>query len=176
MRMSSAPPDRWYAGKEYDTDVANAKSILANLSRYYPMAVEGGYEIAGFVWWQGERDRHDAGHAEAYESNLVQFIESIRASFDAPRAKFVMATVGFDGYNMTGNTRKIFDAQMAVSDGGGPEGEYPQFRGNADIHASYRGGGYHYGNDADTYMEVGNAMGLAMAKLLFARNSSSLRG
>ena len=43
-------PIGWYAGLQYDGDIANAKSVLAELDKYYPGA--SSYEVAGFFWWQ----------------------------------------------------------------------------------------------------------------------------
>ena len=43
-------PASWYAGLQYDVDIANAKSVLAELDKYYPDA--SSYEVAGFFWWQ----------------------------------------------------------------------------------------------------------------------------
>ena len=49
-------PIKWYAGKQYDDDIGNAKKILANIGEYYSGASE--YKIAGFVWWQGHKDQN----------------------------------------------------------------------------------------------------------------------
>ena len=43
-------PIGWYAGLQYDGDIGNAKSVLAELDKYYPGA--SSYEVAGFFWWQ----------------------------------------------------------------------------------------------------------------------------
>ena len=43
-------PIAWYAGLQYDADIANAKSVLAELDKYYPDATS--FEVAGFFWWQ----------------------------------------------------------------------------------------------------------------------------
>ena len=82
----------WYAGKQYDDDTANAKKVLAELDKYYPGAK--GHEIAGFFFWQGDKDRYNAAHAGRYELNLVRFIKQLRKDFNAPNAKFVLATLG----------------------------------------------------------------------------------
>ena len=82
----------WYAGKEYDTDVEDAKTVLSDLGKYYPGAKK--YEIAGFFFWQGEKDCGSASDAERYEINLVRFIKQLRKDFNAPSAKFVLATLG----------------------------------------------------------------------------------
>ncbi len=49
-------PINWYAGKQYDDDIGNAKKVLENIGEYYPGAKS--YEIAGFVWWQGHKDQN----------------------------------------------------------------------------------------------------------------------
>lgn len=46
----------WYAGKQYDDDIANAKTVLADLNKYDPGAK--GYEVGGFFFWQGDKDRY----------------------------------------------------------------------------------------------------------------------
>ena len=44
-----------YAGMQYDGHVARAKQVLEKLGDHYPGAKR--YEVAGFFWWQGDRDR-----------------------------------------------------------------------------------------------------------------------
>ena len=54
-----APPKHtWHAGLQYLGGVARAKGVLKNLGKYYPDATE--YEVAGFLWWQGDKDRYNA--------------------------------------------------------------------------------------------------------------------
>jgi hypothetical protein len=76
---------RWYAGMQYDGDVARAKKVLAELDKYYPGATE--YEVAGFCWWQGDRDSRSAALSSRYEQNLVHLIKQLRKDFNAPNAK-----------------------------------------------------------------------------------------
>jgi Carbohydrate esterase, sialic acid-specific acetylesterase len=159
-------PIDWYAGKQYDDDIANAKKVLAELDKYYPGA--NGYEVAGFFFWQGEKDGGNAGHANKYEENLVRFIKQLRKDFEAPNAKFVLATLGEATKGSGGNGGKILDAQLAVD---GTTGKYPEFKGNvATVYAnplSLGGSGNsHYNGNAETYMNVGEAMGKAMTELL----------
>lgn len=156
----------WYAGKQYDTDVASAKKVLANLSKYYPGAKQ--YEVAGFVFWQGDKDRYKTAHASRYEQNLVRLIQSLRKDFDAPQAKFVCATLGQTKKGASGNEGLILDAQLAV-DGG--SGKYKDFKGNVATvysHPLSQGGASngHYGGNAETYMNIGEALGQAMVELL----------
>jgi len=53
-RSKGKEVEPWYAGLQYDADVANAKKILADLATYYPGSKN--YEVAGFLWWQGDKD------------------------------------------------------------------------------------------------------------------------
>lgn len=163
-------PGGWYAGKQYDDDIANAKQVLANLGDYYPGATE--YAVAGFAWWQGHKDQN-AAHAMRYEQNLVNLIKALRKDFDAPDAKFVLATIAFGGESLSGHGLTIAEAQLAVD---GSTGKHPEFAGNVktidarpywrDKDVSPSGAGYHYNHNAETFMDVGNALGQAMAELL----------
>ena len=125
-----------------------------------------------FVFWQGHKDQNPA-HASRYEQNLVRFIKMLRKDFAAPNAKFVLATIAFDGDELKDHGLTVANAQLAVS---GETGKYPEFKDNVrtidarpfwrDKSVSPGGQGYHYNHNAETYMEVGNALGWAMADLL----------
>ena len=161
------PPTKgWYAGTQYDADVAAAKRVLKQLDKYYPGAKK--YEVAGFFFWQGDKDRYRSCWAERYETNLVQLIKALREEFDAPNAKFVCATLGQTAKGAAGNDGLILNAQLAVD---GESGKYPEFKGNvATVYSNpiSMGGASngHYGGNAETYMNVGEAMGKAMAEML----------
>ncbi len=158
----------WYAGKQYDDDIANAKTVLSELDKYYPGATK--HEIAGFFFWQGDKDRYDAGLASHYEQNLVQLIRQLRNDFNAPKAKFVVATLGQTkkGDTSNANEAKILEAQLAVD---GKTGKYPDFKGNvASVYSNPLSlGGASNGHDngnAETYMNIGEGMGRAMVELM----------
>ena len=154
---------QWYAGKQYDDDLEGAKQILADLQTYYPGAKS--YEIAGFFFWQGEKDNGNGAHQEFYERNLVAYIKALRKDFNAPNAKFVLATLG-ESKKDSGN--KVMEGHFAVD---GKEGKHPEFKGNVSTVYSNPlsmggSGNGHYGGNAETYMNVGEAMGAAMVELL----------
>ena len=162
----------WYAGRQYDADTSHAREVLKNLEKYYPGYAGQGYEVAGFVFWQGHKDQN-AAHAGRYEQNLVHFIKTLRKDFDAPHAKFVLATIAFGGEDLQGQGLTVCNAQLTVD---GDKGKYPEFKGNVkaidarpfwrDKSVSPSGQGHHYNHNAETYMEVGNALGWAMVELL----------
>ncbi len=131
-----------------------------------------GYQVAGFVWWQGHKDQNPA-HASVYEKNLVRLIKALREEFKAPDAPFVLATIAFEGWKLSGPGLQVANAQLAVS---GEKGKYPEFKGNVktveardfwrDASVSPSKQGYHYNHNAETYMLVGEALGRAMVELL----------
>jgi len=162
-------PIDWYAGLQYDGDVARAKDVLKELDKYYPGGK--GYEVAGFFWWQGDRDSRSAALSERYEKNLVNLIKELRKEFDAPKAKFVTASLGQTEKGSSDGGGKILEAMLAVD---GESGNYPEFKGNVAAvytHPLSKGSssGSHYGGNAETYMNIGEAMGEAMVKLLQAK-------
>lgn len=159
-------PIDWYAGKQWDFDIGDAKKALDYPEKHYPGAK--GYEVAGFFFWQGERDAGNAGHAAHYEKNLVHFIKTLRTEFNSPNAKFVLGTLGEAVKGSSGPSGLVLEAHLAVD---GTNGRYPEFQGNvATIYtnpmAQGGSGNGHYGGKAEVYMDVGEAMGQAMVELL----------
>jgi hypothetical protein len=155
--------------------IVNAVDVLDNFASEYPAWASQGFEIAGFVWWQGDKDRYDLGHAGRYEQNLVKLITSLRGYYTnrypdrvVNNAPFVLATLGQTPLNSTDPAeRAILDAQLAVD---GDFGRYTQFADNVKTvysHPLSQGGASnsHYNGHAQTYLLVGDALGRAMVEL-----------
>ncbi|MCU0797467.1 MAG: sialate O-acetylesterase [Akkermansiaceae bacterium] len=162
------PAGEWYAGKQYDDDVANAKKVLEDLETYYPGAKE--FEVAGFFWWQGDKDMRNPAHFHTYENHLRELIRCLRKDFDAPGAPFVTASLGQTKEGDKSGHGVILDAMKAVA-----ESDDPDFKGSVGFvytHPLSKGGSSssHYNGHAETYMNVGLAMGEAMARLLGAES------
>ncbi len=166
-------PIAWYAGKQYDDCFNSALKVLNNFDDEFPHWKGRGYEIVGFAWWQGDKDRYNMAHAIRYEQNLVHLINTLRNQFDAPNAMFVCATLGQTEKDSTNVAETlILNAQLAVD---GEAGKHPEFKGNVATvysHPLSQGGASnsHYNGNAQTYMDVGIAMGEAMVQLLNANS------
>jgi len=164
-------PNEWYAGKQYDDYTAAIHAVLDNFGERYPEFKDQGYEVAGFVWWQGHKDGPNAGHNARYETNLVNLIKAWRKEFNAPNAKWAIATVGFHGADMPEHYVKIAEAQLAVAD---PK-RHPELAGTVktidtrpfwrEPNISPKDQDYHYNHNAETYMLCGDALGRAMVEL-----------
>ena len=159
-------PIGWSAGLQYKGDVARAKAVLKDLGKHYPAATK--FEVKGILWWQGDKDRYNAGHAEKYGENLVRLVAALRKEFDAPDAKFVCATLGqTDKVTAKGNEMSILKGMMSLSNAT----KNPALKGSVATvytHPLSMGSSSnaHYGGNAKTYMNVGLAMGEAMVELL----------
>lgn len=171
--------EKWHAGSAYNQEISNIKKVLGSIQNYYPGA--SSYEIAGVVFWHGDSDRRDPAYASMYRSNLRNFISNVRRDLDAPHAKFAVATLGQGGTTMSGDSLEILNAQESVGK------FFPNFEvATMDIRKSWKTSylpGFHgdesmrdvahYGRNAETVMEVGNALGLGMARLLQSKHGKT---
>jgi len=168
-------PDSKWESLEYKLMVEGVRKTLDNIKDVVPGYQGQGYEIAGFVWWQGHKDSFTEELIVEYEENLVNLINDVRKEFNTPKMPAVVATVGFGGHNMQDKFLRILEAQMAVGD---PK-KHPEFAGTVasvdtrdfwrEVDESPTSQDYHYNRNAETYVLVGDALGRAMVKLLGAK-------
>jgi alpha-galactosidase len=163
-------PENKYENLEYRLMLKGVRQTLDKIDEVVPGYQGQGYELAGFLWFQGHKD---GGSSKAdYEENLVNLINDVRKDLDAPNLPAVVATVGFHGYRlMTGNWKGVWEAQMAVGD---PQ-QHPEFAGNVasvdtrdfwrEVGESPQNQDYHYNRNPETYLLIGDAMGRAMVRL-----------
>lgn len=163
-------PDNKYESLEYELMVEGVRETLDKIDQYVPGYAGQGYEIAGFGWFQGHKDRDST--KDEYEKNLVNLINDLRREFNVPKMPAVVATVGFHGYRLLdGPWRCVWEAQMAVGD----PAQHPEFAGTVasvdtrdfwrELEESPRNQDYHYHRHPETYLLVGAAMGRAMVRL-----------
>jgi alpha-galactosidase len=164
------PESKW-EGLEYRLMIEGVHKTLKNIDKVVPGYNDQGYEISGFVWWQGHKDGGAGVKQAEYEKHMVNMINDLRKEFKTPKMPAVIATVGFGGYNLSEKDTETFNAQMAVGD---PK-LHPEFAGHVktvDTRGFWResdesptGTGYHYNHNAETYMLTGDALGRAMVEL-----------
>jgi alpha-galactosidase len=162
--------DPW-EGLEYRLMVKGVRETLEKIDKVLPGYKGQGYEIAGFCWFQGHKDK-DAPKEE-YEKHLINLINDLRKEFNVPKMPAVVATVGFNGYRLgDGPWKGVWAAQMAVGDAK----QHPELAGTVasvdtrdfwrEVEESPRAQDYHYNRNAETYLLVGEAMGREMVRLL----------
>ena len=94
-------------GRYYRLMIDHVKKVLADLKRIVPdYDPKAGYEIAGFVWFQGWNDMVDSGtypdrrkpggYAK-YSEWMADFIRDVRKDLNAPKMPFVIGVMGVGG-------------------------------------------------------------------------------
>ena len=94
-------------GMYYRFMLDHIRMVLGDIKRVYPgYDARSGYELAGFVWFQGWNDMVDAGtypargqvgSYDAYSRNLAHFIRDVRRELKAPKLPFVIGVMGAGG-------------------------------------------------------------------------------
>jgi hypothetical protein len=91
------------------TTLKDAESIRKVVPGY---GAEQGYELAGFVWFQGWNDMCNRHHIEQYTKNMIHFISDVRRELDTPNMTFIVGILGV--YGTDSDSRK-FDKGLPVT-------------------------------------------------------------
>lgn len=104
-------------GQYYRMMMAHAKSVLVDIKKVYPgYDPAQGYELEGFLWFQGESDFGDQetypnpgepGGFGEYTRLLGCLIRDVRKELKAPEMKAVIGVLGFNGELETERYRQI---------------------------------------------------------------------
>lgn len=94
-------------GVYYREMIAHTKKVLGDIKRVVPEYDEKrGYELAGFVWFQGFNDyvgfweypnQNKPGGYDAYADLLAHLIRDVRKDLSAPKLPVVIGVMGIDG-------------------------------------------------------------------------------
>jgi hypothetical protein len=122
-------------GVYYRLMVEHVRKVLADIKRVVPdYDPKQGYELAGFVWFQGFNDlvstwTYDKGNQpggyDLYGQLLAQFIRDVRTDLSAPKMPFVIGVMGIGGVKedeKPGSQKYFRQAQAAPA-------SLPEFKG-----------------------------------------------
>ncbi len=94
-------------GVYYRLMIEHVKSVTADIKQVIPdYDATQGYELAGFVWFQGWNDMVDTGTYpnrdkpggyDAYSDAMANFIRDVRKDLNAPKLPFVIGVLGVGG-------------------------------------------------------------------------------
>ena len=129
-------------GVSYRLMVEHVKKVLGDIKRVVPdFDAAQGYELVGFVWFQGWNDlvdtgtypnRDKPGGYDAYTTAMAHFIRDVRKDLNAPKLPFVIGVLGVGGptaefgpeQQRSKSTQDNFRAAMAAP------AQMPEFKGN----------------------------------------------
>jgi alpha-galactosidase len=174
-------------GQAYRDMITHVRDVLGNLKEHFPEYDESrGFELAGFVWFQGWNDMVDGSQRAVkyadYTERLGQLIRDVRRDLNAPGLPVVVGELGVGG-----EPGDFQAAQMAVAELPGLEGTvkfvetHPFWEPGVeklvdegvwkgpDWVRFYNVGserGYHYLGSARIYYQMGKAFGHGMIELM----------
>jgi hypothetical protein len=122
-------------GQFYKYMIDHVNSVLADPKRVCPdYDATAGYEIAGFIWFQGFNDAVDSStyptnpdtkirDYSKYSVWMADFIRDVRKDLKAPKMPFVIGVMGVGGMNTEGSGIAFREAMAAPA-------SLPEFKGN----------------------------------------------
>ncbi len=124
------------SGHYYRLMIDHVKHVLSDIGRVCPAYDEKqGYEIAGFVWFQGFNDMVNRdvypplpkdspeNRFSKYSDWMADFIRDVRSDLDAPKMPFVIGVMGVSGEQANEDNLKFREAMAAPA-------SLAEFRGN----------------------------------------------
>ena len=170
-------------GHFYRLMMSEIKTALSELKTRFPDYDGRGYDIAGFVWFQGWNDMYN-GFQDEYAANMKNFIRDVRKDLSKPNLPFAIGIMGQNGFKPAkGNMAIVKAAQASMND-------VPEFAGNVraiptDVYWDRRADTafptwrdnvdeweklgsdfpYHYLGSTITFTKIGRALGQVMKEL-----------
>ncbi len=117
------------SGVFYRHMIAHVRKVLADIKRVVPdYDAQQGYELAGFVWFQGWNDlvntwRYHDNNYDEYGRLLEMFIRDVRKDLSAPKMPFVIGVIGVSGEKAPADIQALRKAQVMPT-------LLPEFQGN----------------------------------------------
>ena len=119
------------AGLNYRMMNEAVHEVLDNLKDNHPAYdAKAGYEIAGFVWFQGYNDQFSDAFRDNYKDNMIAFIKDVRKEYKTPKMPFIIGVLG------TSRTEEEV-AKNGVSVGQREAAKAPEFKDNVLAVESY---------------------------------------
>ncbi len=113
-------------GRDYRKIVSEVKKVLGDIDQYVSgYDSTSGYELSGFIWFQGWNDGVGQGNPE-YTQQMAHFIRDIRQDLDAPNLPFVIGELGTDGPDAVGWIATFRRQQAAIA-------AMPEFKDNVRL-------------------------------------------
>lgn len=127
-------------GHFYRLIVKHVKHVLSDIKRVYPgYDSSQGYELDGFVWFQGWNDMVDGGTYpergqpggyKQYSDCMKHFINDVRNDLDAPEMKFVIGVMGVGGPLEKYTSQRYVPIHGGFRNAMAAPASLPEFKGN----------------------------------------------
>ncbi|GAA4439797.1 sialate O-acetylesterase [Bremerella cremea] len=159
-------------GVAYRDTIRIVKETLANIDQVVPDYDKSqGYELSGFVFFQGFNDIIDQKKTDEYGANLANLVRDVRKDLDAPNLPFVIGELGQQGVEPE---KRYAEKHFAFRKSQEDVSKLPEFVGTVRYvktspyvisDGESFDGGYHYYGRADSFYNFGKAFGEAMVDM-----------
>jgi Carbohydrate esterase, sialic acid-specific acetylesterase len=113
-------------GSDYRKIIEETNKVLKDINKYVPDHDQAqGYEITGFIWFQGWNDAIGSGNPD-YVKQMAHFIRDIRRDLKSPNLPFVIGELGTDGPRADGWIATFRKQQAAIA-------ALPEFKKNVRL-------------------------------------------
>ncbi|MCB0761922.1 MAG: T9SS type A sorting domain-containing protein [Flavobacteriales bacterium] len=163
------PPSAGGTTGPYYTEMLDiVANVTENLATEFPELGAVGFEIMGFAWFQGWNDAGSQDFLDEYESNLYHLVNDVRNDLGNPNLPVVVASAGQGGYEIQWGWTQDIQEIVAVAQENVACNDtlYGGTVGFVDSKQYYLGAldspddaGYHYNNNALTFLNIGKAIG-----------------
>ncbi len=127
------------SGVYYRLMISHVNHVLKDIQRVFPDYDEKqGYELAGFVWFQGWNDmvnrgvyprRAQKGGYDEYSELLAKFIRDVRKDLESPKLPFVIGVMGIDG-PIENHQERYREIHKNFCEAMAAPASLPEFKGN----------------------------------------------
>ncbi|MBT3545330.1 MAG: T9SS type A sorting domain-containing protein [Saprospiraceae bacterium] len=165
-------------GNYYSSMISIVNEVTKNLEDKFPNIGENEFEISGFAWFQGWNDGASEEFLNEYESNLNHLINDVRSDLDIPDLPFVIANSGHGGFTQSndGWVRSMQEVVSVAQENvgcndsiyGGKVGFVNTKLFYKEEEESPQNAIHHFHNNAETFLNIGKAIGKEMIKTVHA--------
>lgn len=154
-------------GLYYQQMIEEIRTGLANLDNEFPQYRGRGYDIEGFVWFQGWNDMIDEAALAEYPQNLVHLIHDVRTEFKLPQLPFVIGELGNGGPQASEKMLAIRRAQAAAAQRPRDNVSFVSTTEFARLaeDSPNKSHGHHWFGNAESYFLIGDALAKGMLEL-----------
>jgi alpha-galactosidase len=169
-------------GHRYYDMIDLIRETLEDINYVIPEYDGFGYEIVGFVWFQGFSDVVDVRKIEEYAENLKNLCNDVRRDLKQPNMPITVGELGMEGLVDPGEKhlrmREIQRNITQVVDGKVAFAEIAKYTVATPTDGwDFDGPGhFHYNGRADNFIEIGRCLAEAALSLLDDEDQSDFEG
>ncbi|NCF55789.1 MAG: hypothetical protein GWP41_05930 [Planctomycetia bacterium] len=108
-------PSKGGPGDAYSMMLENVDRVLSDIGAVVPDYKGQGFEIRGFIWFQGWNDMINNEKTAAYADNLTAFIDDIREHWKVEKLPVVIGELGSGGHKTSRGIELFRAAQRQIA-------------------------------------------------------------